>query len=102
MPGWHKTSRHERGYGSKWVKLRAAILKRDHHLCQPCLRNGRPTQATAVDHIKPKAKGGTDEPENLEGVCHSCHKIKSKRESAEGRGVKEKAQFDNKGFPIWE
>jgi 5-methylcytosine-specific restriction protein A len=97
MSGWHKTSRHERGYGSKWVKLRAVILKRDNHLCQPCLRNGRPTQATAVDHIKPKAKGGTDEPENLEATCDQCHAVKTQAEA----GGKPRLRFDANGFPVW-
>ncbi|EEZ2543449.1 TPA: HNH endonuclease, partial [Escherichia coli] len=43
--GWVKhqrgLSRHQRGYGSKWDTIRARVLKRDNHLCQNCLRNGR-------------------------------------------------------------
>lgn len=38
-------SRHQRGYGSKWDAIRARILKRDNHLCQNCLRNGRAVEA---------------------------------------------------------
>lgn len=87
MSGWHKTSRHERGYDHRWVKLRAVILKRDDHLCQPCLRQGRPTPAKAVDHILPKAKGGTDDPGNLEATCDECHKAKTQAEAMDDKRV---------------
>ena len=102
--GWSgKGSRHERGYGSAWVKARARILTRDSHLCQPCLAKGRPTPATEVDHIKPKAKGGTDDDDNLQAICHDCHKEKTEAEAAEaqGRTHKPRTQYDAKGFPIW-
>jgi len=32
----------------------------------------------AVDHVKPKALGGTDDPENLVLACHSCNLYKGK------------------------
>jgi hypothetical protein len=49
MPGWQheRRSRHARGYGAAWNKARAAALSRDKHLCQPCQRSGRVTQAAA-------------------------------------------------------
>jgi 5-methylcytosine-specific restriction protein A len=95
MSGWHKTSRHARGYGSRWVKLRAIIMQRDQYLCQPCLRTGRPTPATAVDHITAKAAGGTDDPSNLECVCDRCHKAKTQAE-ATGR---KRLTFGADGWP---
>ena len=95
MSGWHKTSRHARGYDHRWVKLRAVILKRDDHLCQPCLRQGRPTPAKAVDHIVPKAKGGTDDPGNLEATCDECHKAKTQAEAT----VKKRVTFGLDGWP---
>src|ERR1043166_9575505 len=67
----------ERGYDHRWMKLRLVVLARDQHLCQPCRRAGRGTPAAAVDHIKPKAKGGTDELENLEAICEPCHRNKT-------------------------
>ncbi|QTA06787.1 HNH endonuclease [Escherichia albertii] len=73
-------SRHQRGYGSKWDTIRARILKRDNHLCQNCLRNGRVVEARTVDHIIPKAHGGTDADSNLQSLCWSCHKAKTARE----------------------
>jgi len=77
----------ERGYGSSWVKLRARIMRRDAGLCQPCLQAGRVTEAKQVDHIKPKTAGGTDDENNLQAICTACHKAKTAREAAQGRGV---------------
>lgn len=75
---WQHTKKTtERGYGAAWRKLRGRILMRDKHLCQPCKRAGKLTQANEVDHIQPKAKGGTDEPENLQAICTACHKKKT-------------------------
>lgn len=76
-------SRHERGYGSKWYKLRDLVLKRDSYLCQTCLRNGIITQAKEVDHIKNKASGGSDSLDNLESICTDCHKKKTIKERAQ-------------------
>lgn len=70
-----------RGYGHKWRKLRETIMMRDQWLCQVCKATGRVTTATAVDHILPKAQGGTDTPANLQAICDQCHKEKTQRES---------------------
>lgn len=80
-------SRHDRGYGSAWVKLRQLVMERDRGLCQCCLRQGRISPAQQVDHIKPKAEGGSDSPDNLEAICCECHKVKTASESRRGRGV---------------
>ena len=88
MTGWNpegKTTT-ERGYGWLWQKLRRRILARDMHLCQACQRKGRVKPATQVDHIKPKARGGTDDPGNLEAICAPCHDAKSAQEAAEAQG----------------
>lgn len=83
--GWQPDSkrgnRHERGYGFAWERLRQTIMERDSFLCQPCKRNGYVTAAKQVDHITPKANGGTDDPSNLEAICVRCHKAKTARES---------------------
>lgn len=93
---WHKTTPQSRGYGSAWVKLRKAILQRDRYLCQVCLADGRPTPATAVDHITPKAKGGTDDPANLQAICKPCHDAKT----IEDAGGKAKPTTGLDGWPI--
>ena len=87
--GWvsdsRRGSRHARGYGAAWTRLRDLVLKRDGGLCQPCLRARRVTRATQVDHIKSKAEGGTDDESNLQSICEPCHKAKTARESARAR-----------------
>jgi len=100
---WGNESRHARGYGYAWVKLTKTIRKRDSNLCQPCMRQGMLTQAYAVDHIKPKAKGGTDEPSNLQCICTPCHDAKTEAEAmeAQGRKARPTLSFDANGFPIW-
>lgn len=40
-----------------------------------CARCGKsvPVEDTDIHHIVAKAKGGTDQPDNLELVCKACH-----------------------------
>lgn len=94
MP-WSRASRHERGYGTAWDKLRLRILARDRHLCQPCKRKGRIKAGNEVDHIVPKAKGGTDDEGNLQVTCRDCHRDKTIREA--GGKVKRRILVD--GWP---
>lgn len=93
---WPTTSRHVRGYGWQWEKLRAFILSRDNHLCQACMADGRTTQGNQVDHIKPKAKGGIDDATNLQCLCGPCHEAKTTRES----GGRVKVAIGVDGWPI--
>lgn len=80
-PWYHdRKSRQQRGYGAAWEKLRKLILQRDAYLCQPCREAGKLTPAKSVDHIVPKAKGGTDDPGNLRAICHDCHDAKTRRD----------------------
>ncbi|MCB1688654.1 MAG: HNH endonuclease [Halioglobus sp.] len=96
--GWNAPNRGtpaERGYGKQWRKIRDRVMLRDKRLCQPCLEHSRATPATAVDHIIPKAQGGTDEPDNLQAICTPCHRAKTAREGSAG-GV------NRVGQPRWE
>jgi 5-methylcytosine-specific restriction protein A len=95
MP-WPTTSRHARGYGSSWDKLRLRILARDKHLCQPCKREGRITAATQVDHRRRKEDGGTDDEGNLQAICAPCHTDKTTREN----GGRVKQAIGNDGWPV--
>ena len=64
-------SRHERGYGTEWDKLRKVILKRDGYLCQCNECKGgelRLREATHVDHIVSKAEWRVNHGGSLEGV----------------------------------
>lgn len=68
-----------RGYGADWRRRRAYHLRREP-LCRECAKEGRTTAGTDVDHIVARAKGGTDEPENLQTLCHAHHSEKTYRE----------------------
>jgi len=81
-----RASASERGYGNAWMKLRNLVMQRDCGLCQPCLKAGRVTPARQVDHIVSKSEGGTDDEANLQAICLECHKAKTGREAAQGRG----------------
>lgn len=61
------------------------VLMRDGGLCQPCRRDGRVTPATEVDHIVPKAEGGTDSHDNLQAICTACHREKTQQEATRAR-----------------
>ena len=81
-----RKSRHERGYGTEWDKTRKRILSRDKGLCQVCLAKGLYTPAKEVDHILPKAEGGSDDDANLQAICRPCHQVKTAAEARQGRG----------------
>jgi 5-methylcytosine-specific restriction protein A len=74
----YRGSRHERGYGSRWEKLRMSVLR----LSPGCVVCGQP--ATDVDHIIPKRRGGSDDRSNLQTLCHACH---SRKTASERNGV---------------
>ena len=95
MHKWPTTSRHARGYGAAWDRTRAQVLIRDGYLCQSCRAKGRVVPANQVDHITPKAKGGTDDPANLQALCKPCHNAKTIAEM----GGKPKQQIGIDGWP---
>lgn len=103
MSGWQhdKRSRHQRGYGSAWDRLRVQILKRDTYLCRcpRCLGGElRVRPATEVDHILPKAKGGTDDPLNLRAVSRQCHERLTLEQ--QGKALKPARRIGVDGFPV--
>ncbi len=75
-----RASSAERGYGAAWRKLRELVLA-EEPLCRVC--GGRPS--VMADHIVPKTHGGTDDRENLRGICKRCHDTKSGREGRASR-----------------
>lgn len=58
-------------------KLRFEIFKRDNFTCQYCGRQ-TPNVVLEVDHIIPRAEGGTDDPNNLITACFDCNRGKGK------------------------
>ena len=98
---WSTLSRHERGYGKEWTRTRLRILKRDNGLCQCSECAGgqlRITVATEVHHIKPKARGGTDDMDNLQAINRECHQRETAAE--QGRTLKAKVAIADDGWPV--
>lgn len=84
-----RPSRHVRGYTSKWDKARKGYLAH-HPLCATCLKDGRTTAATVVDHIVPH-KGDTAlfwDVGNWQALCRYHHNVKTADEGAFGRAPK--------------
>lgn len=75
----------ERGYGWQWRRLRNAVIARDP-ICTDCGR----APSTDADHIVPRAQGGQDTMETLQGTCHSCHSSKTaRRDGGFGNPIKQ-------------
>lgn len=84
--------RYIRTRGRKWLRLRHVVLV-EEPVCRICDR--RPS--VEVDHIIPVSKGGTDERDNLQGVCTECHEDKTRADL----GLKKKAvKIGLDGYPI--
>ena len=92
-PAHSRESRVQRGNVDvrKWYRIarwrhpawgrRAQTLARDP-LCVVCLPLGRIEPSTDVDHVIPH-NGDADlfwDPQNLQGLCHSCHSVKTQGE----------------------
>lgn len=57
-------------------RARFEVLRRDSHTCQYCGRKA-PDVELHVDHVEPKALGGSDKPENLVTACRDCNSGKA-------------------------
>lgn len=80
----------QRGYGGRWQTLRKRFILQ-HPYCQECLKQGKLTEATDVDHIVPHrgcARLLFDE-SNLQALCHECHSRKTAKEDG-GFGNRQK------------
>ncbi len=75
--------------------LRAQVLMRAP-LCVHCETEGRVALADEVDHIIPIAKGGTDDTDNLQGLCHDHHA----RKTAVEQGKDAATTFGLDGMPL--
>lgn len=103
---WSTESRHSRGYGAEWDRIRKRVIERDMGLCQPCKEQGRVTAYRAVDHIVSKAKAErmgwrpeqVDDLRNLQCICNACHDEKTAREN--GRAYRPRVQIGVDGWPV--
>lgn len=71
----------QRVRGRKLQRQRATLFRREP-LCAECERHDRVAVATQRDHIVPLIDGGTDDDENIQGLCDDCHAAKTAREAA--------------------
>lgn len=107
--GWSSVSRHQRGYGTEWNKLRLQVLRRDNGLCQCSQCKGgelRVTVATEVDHIMSKinaralgwSEARIEDMSNLQAINSVCHAHKTLEE--QGKPVKPRVRIGLDGFPV--
>ena len=105
---WSITSRHKRGLGTAWDKLRLIVLRRDNGLCQCDQCQGgliRLVIANEVHHIvgreSGKSRGWTqaqiDAMSNLMSVSHDCHKRLDAQ--AQGKTLRERVTTGADGWP---
>lgn len=63
----------ERGYDSRWRKVRA-IKMATTPLCERCEKQGRTRAGDMVHHIQPLNEGGARlDMDNLQTLCNPCH-----------------------------
>lgn len=79
--GW-KPQNGTKGPLPQW--LRFEVLKRDGFRCSYCGAGKTQGAVLHVDHVKPKAAGGTDAPSNLTTACVDCNTGKAARKLSEG------------------
>lgn len=65
-------------YKTRSIALRNYVFERDGYVCRNCGK----TETLVLDHVKPLRAGGTNHPNNLQCLCHSCNskKVKTDRE----------------------
>jgi len=64
------------------------VLKRAKFRCELCGISAD-VKALEVDHIRPRNRGGTDDPDNLQALCYSCNSMKHDREDTKFTGTSE-------------
>ena len=90
---------------SAYLKMRQRVID-EEPWCRYCRRKGISTLAVEVDHIIPKHLGGDDRRENLQGLCHDCHRDKTAREQRKreikrgSRPIKVRGRICPHGVPL--
>ena len=75
---------------------REQILKRFDNKCNICKCNIK--ESYEIDHIRPLANGGNEEPSNLQPLCKACHRDKCSNEHENGdyiRIIDSESSFNN-------
>ncbi len=78
--------------------LRYEVLKRARFRCELCGVSAD-VRALEVDHIVPRNRGGTDDPDNLQALCFSCNATKRDRDATDFRGEGVLTDIGNLGAP---
>lgn len=71
-PAFSALEKRRAEFQAKRPRLALVITARDGHFCQDCGK----TDDLTLDHIQPMAKGGSDDPSNLQWLCQSCNSKK--------------------------
>jgi hypothetical protein len=58
-------------------KLRFEVFRRDNFQCRYCGRSAMAGAVLEVDHVEPRARGGSDSAANLVTACEQCNSGKS-------------------------
>jgi ATP adenylyltransferase len=81
--------------------LRYEVLKRARFRCELCGVSAD-ERALEVDHIIPRSRRGTDDPDNLQALCYSCNSMKRDRDATDFREVRESYEHREPGCPFCE
>jgi ATP adenylyltransferase len=81
--------------------LRYEVLKQARFRCELCGVSAD-VRALEVDHIVPRNRSGTDDPDNLQALCYRCNTMKRDREDTDFRGVGESYERRKQGCPFCE
>ena len=61
------------------TSFRLSLFLKRKGICTACAQKIEAGKAWDIDHILPLALRGTNEPDNLQILCRSCHKTKTAR-----------------------
>ncbi|MCA1738734.1 MAG: HIT domain-containing protein [Actinobacteria bacterium] len=81
--------------------LRYEVLKRARFRCELCGVSAD-VRALEVDHIVPRSRGGTDDPDNLQALCYRCNAMKRDKDDTDFRGMAESYERREQGCPFCE
>ncbi len=75
--------------------LRSRLL-RENPLCVMCKAAGRITPATELDHVIALSNGGSNDEDNMQGLCSACHEIKTLNDL----GRRQRMDISADGWPV--
>ncbi|OQX01521.1 MAG: hypothetical protein BWK80_59790 [Desulfobacteraceae bacterium IS3] len=70
--------------------IRWQVFQRDKWKCVSCGRSAANDVILHVDHIVPRSKGGKDELDNYQTLCHICNIGKSNKDETNIRELNKK------------